>query len=239
MPCTTDVGGAPEITGARFATVAHQDRERREVGGRPTVADTNHDVAGRPDVACRRRALQSARRRAERRPRGTVRERERQRIAVRDRSRSVETSTPCPASPTSGACPRSPARGSSEPVAHGDRERRQLRRGQTVADRDQDVAIASYVGARRRSRKTTRGRVERGPARTIRDAVCQRIAVRIRRRRRKCVRDADRRRRRRRSCDRRGSIGGRRVVPPALKLTFENAAVASEPSRWLVTASPA
>ena len=29
------------------------------------------------------------------------------------------------------------------------------------------------------------------------------------------------------------------VVLPALRFTFENAAVASDPSRWLVTASPA
>ena len=36
-----------------------------------------------------------------------------------------------------------------------------------------------------------------------------------------------------------GLLVGGGVVPPALKLMFENAAVASDPSRWLVTARPA
>ena len=46
----------------------HGDVEGRQRSRRTTVADADHDVAERADVARRRCALQPARRRAERRP---------------------------------------------------------------------------------------------------------------------------------------------------------------------------
>ena len=135
MPCITDVGGVPEITGGPFAgavlltTIANAGNRRRR-----TVADADRDVAGRPDVARRWCALQSARRRAERRPRWTVRDRERQRIAVgitRGGLKRVRRAL------RDGRWGRARDDGSAvrrSRLAYGDRKRRQLRRRLTVAD---------------------------------------------------------------------------------------------------------
>ena len=130
----------------------HGDVEGRPRRRRLAVADTDHDVIERAHVACRRRALQSARRRAERRPRRSGSQSRTSAGRRPDRTPSVERSTPCPAPPMSTACPRSPERRFAgvvllTTIANAGK----LRRDGPVADTDDDVSIAPDVRVRGRS----------------------------------------------------------------------------------------
>ena len=167
--------------------VAHDDRERRELRSRLSVADSDHDVAVGADVArwwaCPARRPVVVLNVAHARP-------------IRDRCRSTELPSGSLAvgwkrvggALTDGRRRRARYRwGTVRDVAYDDRERRELRGRLAVADADHDVAESADVGARRRTRETTGAGAERSPARPIRDAVRQRVAVGIRRIRRERV----------------------------------------------------